>query len=109
MCSSGVSTVIEPTSGNTGIGLALSAAVKGYKAVITLPEKMSKEKVDVLKALGATIVRTPTEAAWDSPDSHIGKFIKRLMGFIRELEETGKGLVPHFVCGGETAAFLLMS
>jgi cystathionine beta-synthase len=46
--------------------------VKGYRAVITLPEKMSQEKVDVLKALGAEIVRTPTEAAWDSPDSHIG-------------------------------------
>lgn len=64
-------TLIEATSGNTGIGMALAGAALGYHIVITMPEKMSKEKQVAIEALGAEIIRTPTEAAWDSPESHI--------------------------------------
>ena len=64
-------TLIEPTSGNTGQGIALAAAVKGYKCIIIMPEKMSQEKQIAIEALGAKIVRTPTEALSSDPESHI--------------------------------------
>lgn len=70
-------TLIEPTSGNTGIGIALAGAIMGYKVIITMPEKMSQEKQSVLERLGAKIHRTPTEAASHDPDSHIS-LAKRL-------------------------------
>jgi cystathionine beta-synthase len=65
-------TIIEATSGNTGIGLALACAVKGYKLIVTMPEKMSMEKEVVLQSLGTKIVRTKTELAHDHPDSMLG-------------------------------------
>lgn len=70
------SVIVEATSGNTGIGLALASAVRGYECVITMPEKMSNEKANVLKGLGAKVIRTPTEASFDSPESHIGISLK---------------------------------
>ncbi|OMJ88351.1 hypothetical protein SteCoe_9766 [Stentor coeruleus] len=65
-------TFVEPTSGNTGIGLAMSAAVKGYELIVCMPEKMSQEKSDTLKAMGSKIIRTPTEADFMDEHSYVG-------------------------------------
>ncbi|MBI5745511.1 MAG: cysteine synthase family protein [Nitrospirae bacterium] len=62
--------IVENTSGNTGVGLALYAAVKGYKAVFTIPDKMSSEKINLLKAFGAEVVICPTNVPPDSPQSY---------------------------------------
>jgi cystathionine beta-synthase len=113
-------TLIEPTSGNTGIGIAMAAASRGYRVIITMPEKMSQEKQVVLEALGAEIIRTPTEAAWDSPESHIG-VAKRLKDVIPNAhildqygnpsnpsaheEGTGREIVEQ--CGGKLDAIVM--
>jgi cystathionine beta-synthase len=64
------STIVENTSGNTGVGVAMAAAIKGYRCVFTMPDKMSKEKQDALKAFGAQVVVTPTNVPADSPESY---------------------------------------
>jgi cystathionine beta-synthase len=63
-------TIVENTSGNTGVGVAMAAAVKGYKCIFTMPDKMSKEKQDTLRAFGARVVVTPTNVPADSPESY---------------------------------------
>lgn len=63
-------TIVENTSGNTGAAVAMVAAIKGYRAVFTMPDKMSNEKIDLLKAFGARVVVTPTEVPADSPQSY---------------------------------------
>jgi cystathionine beta-synthase len=64
-------TVVEGTSGNTGVGLALAATRKGYRCIFTIPDKMSQEKVRLLKAFGAEVIVTPTAVAPDHPDNYV--------------------------------------
>lgn len=114
-------TLVEPTSGNTGLGLAMAAAVKGYKLIITMPMKMSEEKRRLLRAFGAELILTPTELAHDHPDNYI-EVAKRLAkerpnthllnqytnvnnpnahytGTGPEIWEQTGGTVDYFVCG----------
>src|SRR5579859_1486379 len=63
-------TIVEPTSGNTGVGLALAAAQKGYRLIFVMPDKMSQEKISMLRAYGAEVVITPTAVDHDSPESY---------------------------------------
>lgn len=64
-------TIVEGTSGNTGVGLAIAAALRGYKCIFTMPDKMSQEKVRLLKAFGAEVIVTPTAVPPDHPDNYI--------------------------------------
>ncbi len=116
--------IVEGTSGNTGVGLALAAALKGYRCIFTLPDKMSQEKVRLLKAYGAEVVITPTAVPPDHPDNYVNKakqIVKDTPGAIlanqfynqvnpqAHYETTGpeiwaqtSGKVTHFVAGAGT-------
>jgi cystathionine beta-synthase len=63
-------TIIEPTSGNTGVGLAMAAAIKGYRMIFVMPDKMSQEKISLLRAFGAEVVICPTAVEPESPESY---------------------------------------
>src|ERR1700691_4260507 len=114
-------TIIEGTSGNTGMGLALVAAVRGYKMVFTITDKQSKEKIDLLKALGAEVIVCPTAVEPDDPRSYYS-VAKKLASEIPnsfypnqyenpmnpeahyrttgpEIWEDSEGKITHFVCG----------
>src|SRR3989441_3585740 len=81
-------TIIEPTSGNTGTGLAMAACVKGYKMIFTMPDKMSEEKRSLLRAYGAHVVVTPTNVSPNSPEHYI-KVAERLA------RETPNSFMPN--------------
>ncbi|MBV8423605.1 MAG: pyridoxal-phosphate dependent enzyme, partial [Candidatus Eremiobacteraeota bacterium] len=114
-------TIIEATSGNTGTGLAMAAAIRGYRCILVMPDKMSKEKIDLLRAYGAEVVVTPTNVPNDSPESYYsvasrlaadipGAFIPdqwhnhmnpdaHYITTGPEIWEQTEGRITHFVCG----------
>ncbi|MCB9232434.1 MAG: cystathionine beta-synthase [Bacteroidia bacterium] len=114
-------TIIEGTSGNTGMGLALAAAIRGYRCIFTMPDKQSKEKMDILRAMGAEVIVTPTAVAPDDPRSYysvarrLAKEIPNsfypnqydnLSNNLAHYESTGpelweqtEGKITHFVAG----------
>jgi len=117
-------TIVEGTSGNTGVGLAIAAALKGYHCIFTMPDKMSQEKVRLLKAYGAEVVITPTAVPPDHPDNYVMKakqIVKDTPGAILanqfynqenpeahyrttgpEIWEQTEGRVTHFIAGAGT-------
>ncbi|MCF6169658.1 MAG: cysteine synthase family protein [Bacteroidales bacterium] len=117
-------TIVENTSGNTGAAVAMMAAIKGYKAILTMPDKVSKEKQDALKVFGAEIVVTPTAAPPDSPDHYVNtakQIAKEIPNSFRinqydnlknpeahylstgpEIWKQTNGKVTHFVASGST-------
>src|SRR4051812_13501810 len=117
-------TIIEATAGNPGVGLAMVAAVKGYRCIFVLPDKMSNEKIQLLKAHGAEVVVTATNVAPDSPESYNGvadRLTREIPGAWRpnqftnlanpeipyratrrEVWEQTEGRVTGFVAGGGT-------
>jgi cystathionine beta-synthase len=116
--------IVEGTSGNTGVGLAIAAALKGYKCLFTMPDKMSQEKVRLLKAYGAEVVITPTAVPPDHPDNYVNKakqIVKETPGAILanqfynqvnpqahyattgpEIWQQTSGKVTHYVAGAGT-------
>jgi cystathionine beta-synthase len=121
-------TIVEGTSGNTGVGLALAAALKGYKCIFTMPDKMSQEKVRLLKAFGAEVIITPTAVPADHPDSYTSmakRIAKETPNAVLanqfynpvnpqahyettgpELWEQTEGRITHFVAGAGTGGTL---
>ena len=114
-------TIVEPTSGNTGVGLAMVAQAKGYKCVFVCPDKVSEDKRNVLKAYGAEVVVCPTAVAPEHPDSYYNvsdRLVREIEGAWKpdqysnpnnprshyettgpEIWEQTDGRITHFVCG----------
>ncbi len=114
-------TIVEPTSGNTGSGLAMAAAIRGYRCILAMPDKMSQEKIDLLRAYGAEVVITPTNVPNESPESYYSvanRLASEIPGAFQpnqfhnhanpdahyhttgpEIWRQTKGQITHLVCG----------
>lgn len=121
-------TIVEATSGNTGVGLAIAAALKGYRCIFTMPDKMSQEKVRLLKAFGAEVIITPTAVAHDHPQHYVmmaKRIVRETPGAVLagqfenpanpaaheattgpEIWEQTDGRITHFVAGAGTGGTL---
>ena len=121
-------TIVEATSGNTGVGLAIAAALKGYRCIFTMPDKMSQEKVRLLKAFGAEVIITPTAVPHDHPQNYVmmaKRIVSETPGAVLagqfenpanpaahfattgpEIWEQTDGRVTHFVAGAGTGGTL---
>ena len=97
-------TIVEATAGNTGVGLAMVAAIKGYRCIFVMPDKMSMDKVNLLKAYGAEVVITPTSVAPDSPESYNGvadRLAKEIPGGYRPNQFTNpNNPLSHYLSTG---------
>lgn len=99
-------TIIEATAGNTGVGLALVAAIKKYRCIFVMPDKMSQDKINLLKAYGAEVVITPTSVPPDSPESYNGvaeRLAKEIPGAYRphQFENSNNPLAHYLTTGPE--------
>lgn len=121
-------TIVEATSGNTGVGLAIAAALKGYRCIFTMPDKMSQEKVRLLKAFGAEVIITPTAVPHDHPQNYVmmaKRIVSETPGAVLagqfenpanpaahfattgpEIWEQTDGRITHFVAGAGTGGTL---
>lgn len=99
-------TIIEATAGNTGVGLAIVAAIKGYRTIFVMPDKMSEDKISLLKAYGAEVIITPTSVSPDSPESYNGvadRLAKEIPGAYRpnQFENPNNPLAHYLTTGPE--------
>src|SRR5205823_8752196 len=97
-------TIVEPTSGNTGVGLAIAAALRGYRSIFVMPDKMSQEKISMLRAYGSQVVITPTAVEPSSPAAYYSvshRLAEEIPGGFKRSEERRVGKECRAGWGGD--------